>query len=116
MGVHLGKQEKIRFPEVVEDARKLMNAGADTEMILVFMRERGLDIADCIYSIQDLQGKPHAVAKELVMHSRAWSDSYKTNMQIRQAALEAIRILAESNDPKLPKIILEDEKDDSTGE
>jgi hypothetical protein len=105
------KRKRIRFPEVVEDARRLMKGGADSQVILVFMRDRGLDMADCIYSIQAIFGHGFPDAKKLVVESQAWSDRYEHDEQLRESAREALRILAESNDPKLPKIILEDEKE-----
>jgi hypothetical protein len=107
----MGVRRRIRFPEVVEDARKLIQAGADPEIVLVFMRDRGLGLADCIYSVQALLGNQFATAKSLVVHSRAWSDRYETDTQIREAAREALRILAESKSGDIPKIILEDEKE-----
>ena len=102
---------KIRYPEVVEDARKLLQAGADTELILVLMRERGLDLADCIYSVQALFGNEFRDAKSLVVLSQAWSDRYNSDTQLRESARDALRILAESQSPDLPKIIFEDEKE-----
>lgn len=103
---------RIRYPEVVEDARKLIQSGADTETILVLMRERGLDMADCIYSIQALLGNKFSEAKSLVILSQAWSDQYNTDTQLRESACGALRILAESQPPDLPKITLEDEDDE----
>jgi hypothetical protein len=103
----MSTRQRIRFAEVVEDARELIQAGADPELLLVFMRDRGLDLTDCIYSIQTLLGERFADAKSLVIHSRAWSDRYETDSKIKEEAREAIRILAESNSADLPKVILE---------
>lgn len=107
----LGKRQRIRFPEVLEDARRLMQGGADAEIIMVFMRDRGLDLADCIYSIQALYGWAFQDAKNRVVHSGAWSDRYEHDEKLRESARQALRILAQSNDPKLPKIVFEDQEE-----
>ena len=102
---------RIRYPEVVEDARKLMQAGADAELILVFLRDRGLDMADCIYSVQDLFRNQFSEAKNLVVLSQAWSDRYESDTQLRESAREALRRLAASNAPDLPRISFEEDDD-----
>jgi hypothetical protein len=45
---------RIRNPEAVADARKLVGAGADIELVLLFFRDRGFDIADCIFALEEL--------------------------------------------------------------
>jgi len=102
---------KIRNPEVVEDARKLMQAGGDIELILVFLRDRGFDQADCIYAVENLLGAQFSDAKRLVIHSQAWSDRYESDTRLREAAHEALRELAASKFPDLPRIVFEDEND-----
>jgi hypothetical protein len=105
----MGVRKRIRNPEAVADAGKLIQAGADLELILLFFRDRGFDIADCIYAIQDLCAKQFADAKSLVIHSRAWSDRYESDTKLRETAREALRQLADSNSPHLPRIIFEDD-------
>jgi hypothetical protein len=61
---------------VLEDARKLMKAGADVELILLFLRDKGLDQIDSINTICVLMGMPNAQAKELICRSKAWADKY----------------------------------------
>jgi ribosomal protein L7/L12 len=95
--------------EVFEDARRLLSAGADQELVLVFLRERGLDKIDSINSARRLLGKTTAEAKTLVDRSQAWSDRYESDVQLREAAREALRQLADSKSPDLPRIIFEDE-------
>jgi len=102
---------KIRNPEVVEDARRLLQAGGDIELILVFLRDRGFDQADCIYAVESLMGRPFADAKGLVIHSQAWSDRYESDTKLREAAREALRRLANSKSPDLPRIIFEGENE-----
>ncbi len=102
---------KIRNPEAVEDARRLSQAGADVELVLLFLRDRGLDQPDCIYALEALLGLQFSEAKNTVVHSKAWSDQYKSDTQIRDATREALRQLAESKSRDLPDIILKDRKE-----
>ncbi len=96
-------------PEVLDDARRLIHAGADRELILVFLRDRGFDKIDSINSVRSLFGKNMPEAKSLVDHSQAWSDRYESDMQLREAAREALRQLADSNSPNGPHIAFGDE-------
>ena len=107
----INKRPRIRNPEAVEDARKLIQAGADIELVLLFFRDRGFDIADCIFAIEDLFPKRSPEAKSLVIHSQAWARRYESNTQLREAAREALRQLAASNSPDLPRIVFEDENE-----
>jgi hypothetical protein len=107
----MGVRQRIRNPEAVEDARKLIQAGADLELILVFLRDRGFDQADCIYAVESLTKKPFREAKNIVFLSQAWSDRYESNIQLREIAREALRQLADSKSPDLPRIVLEDESE-----
>ena len=104
----INKRLRIRNPEAVEDSRKLIQAGADIELVLLFFRDRGFDIADCIYAVQDLYPKQVSSAKSLVIHSQAWSDKYESDSKLREAAHEALRRLADSKLSDLPNIFLGD--------
>jgi hypothetical protein len=104
----MNKRERIRHPDSVQDARRLIQAGADMEVILLFFRDRGFDIADCIYSVEELYGKEFSVAKGLVFNSRAWGHQYESATQLREAARAALKQLKASNSPDLPRIIFED--------
>jgi len=81
----------------------------DVELILLFFRDRGFDVADCIYAVQDLFGKEFSEAKGLVIHSRTWAKEYDSSSELREAARDALRQLATSNSPDLPGIVFEDE-------
>jgi hypothetical protein len=104
-------RHKIRNPEALADARRLMQAGADAEIILVFLRDREFDQADCIYAIENLYSRQFPEAKRLVVHSQAWSDKYESDTQLREAAREALRQLGASHSPDLPRIVFEDENE-----
>ncbi|HKW65351.1 MAG TPA: hypothetical protein VJN89_22560 [Candidatus Acidoferrum sp.] len=107
----INKRPRIRNPEAVEDARKLIQAGADIELVLLFFRDHGFDMADCIYAVQDVFAKQFAVAKGLVIRSQAWAHKYESDAQLRDAARNALKQLADSNSPDLPRIVFEDENE-----
>jgi hypothetical protein len=98
-------------PEILADASRLLKAGVDTELILVFLRERGFDKIDSNYALRQLLGMKPSDAKDLIDLSKAWSDRYESDMHLREAAREALRQLATSNSPDLPRIVFEDESE-----
>jgi ribosomal protein L7/L12 len=93
--------------EDIEDARRLAGGGASLEMILMFFRERGFDKIDSINVVRAMFGKSMADAKEIVDHSDAWSDRFRSDMEFRETAWKALRDIAASQDPSLPKIVIE---------
>lgn len=95
--------------EVIEDARRLAGGGASLEMILMFFRERGFDKIDSINAVRAMLRKSMAEAKEIVDHSDAWSDRFRSDMEFRENAWKVLRDIAASQDPNLPKIIIEDD-------
>jgi hypothetical protein len=95
--------------ETLQDARKLLQAGADTELILVFLRDRGFHKIESNYALRELLGVKPSAAKNLVDLSQAWSDTYQSDMRLREAAREALRQLADSKSQDLPGIVFEDE-------
>ncbi len=98
------EQPKPPDPEVVADAHRLAAAGADRETILVFLREKGFDKIDSIKTARELYGLSMPEAKDLIDHSAAWSDRFHQDMEFRETAMRALRDLAASRDPSLPKI------------
>jgi hypothetical protein len=94
-------------PEVISDARRLAAAGADREMILVFLRDRKFNKIDSIKVVRGIYGLAMPEAKDLVDHSGAWSDRFQSDMQLRETAWKALREIADSQDPSLPKIIID---------
>lgn len=96
--------EDMIDPKVLEDARNLMNAGADVELILLFLRDGGFDQIDSVIAIRVLMGKSHPEAKVLVHNSKAWSDRFYTVQDLHDKALKALLELAASGDKDLPRI------------
>jgi len=93
--------------EVVDDGRRLAGGGASLEMILMFFRERGFDKIDSINAVRAMFRKSMGEAKEIVDHSDAWSDRFRSDREFRNTAWKALRDIAASQDPNLPKIIIE---------
>jgi ribosomal protein L7/L12 len=108
------EQPKPPDPEVVADAHRLARAGADCETILVFLRDRKFDKIDSIKTMRLLYNLSMSEAKDLIDHSAAWSDRFHSDMKLRETAMRALRDLAASKDPSLPRIELpEPEEPDS---
>jgi hypothetical protein len=91
---------------VLEGARKLMNSGADLELILLFLRDRGFCQIDSIIAIRTLMGKSNAEAKALIHTSKAWSDHFYSVQDLHDKAYKAVLELAASGDKDSPKIEL----------
>jgi len=47
-------------------------------------------------------------AKNLIDLSQAWSDTYDSDMQLRETAREALRQLVDSKSPDLPRVTFEE--------
>jgi|SRR5580704_217859 hypothetical protein len=95
-------------PEVIEDARKLIRGGAGTELVLVFLRDRGFHKIESNYALRELLGMKPSEAKNLIDLSQAWSDTYDSDMQLRETAREALRQLVDSKSPDLPRVTFEE--------
>ena len=74
------------------------------------MRDREFDQADCIYALQSLYKIELSEAKNIVFTTEAWPDQYERTNALREAAREAIRLLAKENSPEL-HIIFEDKSE-----
>lgn len=98
------EQPKPQNPQIVADASRLVAAGADRETILVFLRDRGFDKIDSIKTVRGLFPLTMPEAKDMIDHSAAWSDRFEYDMEFRETIMRALRDLAASNDPSLPKI------------
>jgi ribosomal protein L7/L12 len=92
-------------PETLEDGRRLIRAGADRELLLVFFRDRGFDKVDSIWAMKNILGVEFEDAKNLVDLSHAWSDRYESDFKLKEVAREALRELAARLE--LPRITLE---------
>ncbi len=75
------------------DAKRLVEAGAEPELVLSFLRERGVGRTNSAYTMACLMEKSVPEARALVDRSQTWSDGYETDMRFRKAAREALRDL-----------------------
>jgi hypothetical protein len=82
------------FEEILGDGRRLAAACATQELVLTFLRERGLDKIDSIKAVRVIYEIPFSKAKELVDLSETWSDRYEHDMEFRRMAIRALRDLA----------------------
>ena len=99
--------------EVIADAHRLAAAGADSETLLIFLRERKFDKIDSIKTIRLLYNLSMSEAKDLIDRSAAWSDRFHRDMKLRETALKVLRDLAaeRANDPNAPKITIREPED-----
>ena len=96
-----GQETKPTGPSGAE-AQALM-----AELVLFFLREKKFNKIDCIKVLRAEYAMSMVEAKEAVDHSDAWSDRFRSDMQLRETAWKALRDIAASQDPNLPKIIIE---------
>jgi hypothetical protein len=83
----------LRDNDNFRDAQKLMQGGADLELVLSLLRERGVDKLNSTYAIAGLMRKSFSEAKSLVDVSQIWSDRYDREENFRNAARDALRDL-----------------------
>ncbi|MGC0773514.1 MAG: barstar family protein [Candidatus Acidiferrum sp.] len=84
----------VAHTEVFRDAKRLFQSGADFELVVSFLHERGLGKPKSIYMIAGLKEITIPEAKILVENSRVWSDHQsETDTKTRNAAREALRDL-----------------------
>jgi ribosomal protein L7/L12 len=69
---------------VVADAEKLLRSGADHELVLNFLREKGFDKIASIKALVGATGMPLREAKLIVHNSKAWRDVYERDEQFHQ--------------------------------
>lgn len=90
----------VRMPEGVagaesfRDAQRLRQSGADLELILLFLRDRGYGQVDSAYAVAALMDKPVLNARMLVDCSDAWSAQLREeDIKRRESARKALRDL-----------------------
>lgn len=84
----------IGSTEGFHDAKRLLRAGADLELVLVFLRDRRYSHSDSIYAVAALMEKSIPEAKEMVDHSKIWSATLgDEEIRRREWARKALRDL-----------------------
>ena len=82
---------QLVYPELVALARIMLAEGADIETILDAMRERSPSIIQSMKVVRDILGVSMEDAKQLVHHSRAWSDMRDEHSELHERAEAALR-------------------------
>jgi predicted acyltransferase (DUF342 family) len=67
-------EELMRYPAMVELARLMLGRGEDIQNVLEALREKSPSIIQSMKVVRDVLKVPMNEAKDLVHHSRAWSD------------------------------------------
>jgi hypothetical protein len=78
---------------VASDAERLTKSGADHEIVLGFLRERGFNKLDSIKALINATGMSLDEAKNSVHHSRAWQDSFARDEEFHASLLKAVQSL-----------------------
>ena len=85
-------QQLAIYPALVDLARSMLGRGADLEEVLEALRERSPSIIQSMKVVRDVMGLPMNEAKDLVHHSRTWSDmrdEHSTFHEQAEAAMQA---------------------------
>ena len=78
---------------IASDAGRLIHSGADHEIVLGFLRERGFNKLDSIKALIGATGMSLGDAKSIVHHSRAWQDSFARDEEFHASLLKAVQSL-----------------------
>jgi hypothetical protein len=89
---------RLRKTAIYEDAEKLVSTGGDTELVLSFLREQGMDERDSMYLIAGLMGMTVTEAKSMIYKSETWSEVRGRDEQFRKVARDALREFGWEND------------------
>lgn len=77
------------------EAEELVATGADIEKVLAFLRERGMDESESMYSIAGLFRKSIPEAKRLLETSQTWAEIRERDEKFREVARDALRKLGD---------------------
>lgn len=78
---------------VEAEAMKLWEAGADFEIIIAFMRERGLGQVDSYLMLARITGLGRLRAQKLVFLSKTWADWLEWHVQMQKDFIQAMKEL-----------------------
>jgi len=87
---------EFRTPEqtaVASDAERLLQSGADHEIVLAFLRERGFNKLDSIKALVGISGISLGDAKNVVHNSRAWQDVFTRDEEFHASLEKAVQAL-----------------------
>jgi ribosomal protein L7/L12 len=78
---------------IASDAKRLINSGANHEIVLGFLRERGFNKLDSIKALVNATGMSLNNAKGIVHHGRAWQDTFSRDEEFHASLLKAVQAL-----------------------
>jgi ribosomal protein L7/L12 len=78
---------------IASDAKKLLNSGADHEIVLGFLRERGFNKLESIKTLISTTGISLNEAKQIVHNSRAWQDTFSRDEELHASLMKAVQSL-----------------------
>ncbi len=79
-------EQMAMYPALVDLARAMLNRGAEVEEVLEALREKCPSIIQSMKVARDVLGLPMNEAKDLVHHSRAWSDMRDRHSELHEQA------------------------------
>ncbi|HEY0786386.1 MAG TPA: hypothetical protein VGD62_10975 [Acidobacteriaceae bacterium] len=86
----------FKLPEqnaIAERAARLVEAGADPQIVLGIMRQGGLSKIDSIKLFSELTGMPLLQAKDAIHQSRAWNHAFSRDRQFHAQLAETLQFL-----------------------
>jgi len=69
---------------IASEAARLFGLGADHDLVLGFLREKGLNKLASIKALVKTTGVSLGNAKEIVHHSRVWQDVYERDTKFHE--------------------------------
>jgi hypothetical protein len=85
------------YPELIALAQEMFDSGAEIEPILEALRSKSPSIIQSMKVMRDILNLPMSEAKNLVHHSRAWSDMRDVHSELHEQAEAALRYPATLN-------------------
>ena len=82
-------EQQMMFPKLVQLTRSMLAEGADMEAVLEALREKSPSVIQAVKVIRETLEVSLAEAKDLVHHSRAWSDMRDELSELHDRAEEA---------------------------
>lgn len=79
-------QQQASYPDLLALARTMSAEGCDIEDILDALRAKSPSIIQSMKVLRDVLGVPMDEAKQLVHHSRAWSDMRDEHSELHERA------------------------------
>ncbi len=86
----------FKLPEqnaIAVQAARLVDAGADEELILGVLRKGGLSLVDSIRLYGQLTNTPLLEAKKILLASHAWSHRFDRDAEAQARVAEALKAL-----------------------